>query len=217
MMLSVSESDPSNSQGGNTDDLLAQLAGEEVDRLLAEAEVSQTPTPEIIDHVDEQEAAALTSMLEESAQKELEQIDRGEKPAAEAAPSDTPTAEAGAQEDVSSQLDQLFAALTTSKKEQEPEPPPPAAPVAPSRAETENAAVATEEKAALEEEVVQAQESSMPPENSLAWWVRPLEWINIPFASLSQKTKEKMGWIGVQTIIFALLILAYVWWLRGKK
>jgi hypothetical protein len=216
MMLSVSESDPSNSQGGNTDDLLAQLAGEEVDRLLAEADVSETPTPEVTDHVDEQEAAALTSMLEESAQKELEQIDRGEKPVAEAEATETPATGTGAQEDVSSQLDQLFAALTTSKKEQEPEPPP-SAPVAPSRAEAENAAVATEEKAALEEEVVQPDEPPMPHENLLVWWARPLAWVNIPFASLSQKTKEKMGWIGVQTIIFALLILAYVWWLRGKK
>jgi hypothetical protein len=216
----VSESDSSNPPGdGKTDDLLAQLAGEEVDRLLAEADISQTPTAEQTDHIDEHEAAALTSMLEESAQKELDDIKRGEIAAVEAPPSEPPPAPpTTGQEDVSAQLDQLFAALTTSKKADEIElAPKPAPRIEPPSADAENAAVAVEEKDALDEEPVELEEPPPPPEESLVWWAKPLAWINAPFASVSQKTKEKMGWVGVQTFIFALLILAYVWWMRGKK
>lgn len=223
--------------------MLAQLAGEEVDRLLAEADVAQKPEQEPPGEVAEQEAAALNSMLEESERQELQNVVKSELPPTE---TDAPAKSEGAtntddllksadgsfvapaaippEEDLSSQLDQLFATLTNPKQEKEPElpapPPPPAVPETPAQeAPVEAEPVATMEKAALVEEE-QEQELELPSEmyqTPEVWWAKPLAWLNKPFAFLSESTREKLGWIGIETIIFALLILAYVWWMKGKK
>lgn len=234
------------------DDLLAQLASDEVDRLLAEADVERAPAPEgEAPKVDEEEAAAITSMLEESAQKELEAKQAASTAAAaqpvagaeaEAAAENAPAAPPGpssaeaalaaastespaaeAPEELSAQLDQLFAALTTEKKDEGSAAPAAKSPgqaavdvpktgAAPAADDVE-AAVATAEKEALGDEF-----EAMPELSSerVSWWVRPLQWINAPFDFLPENVKEKLGWVGVQTLIFAVLILAYVWWKKGK-
>jgi hypothetical protein len=210
-----STSQPANSD--KPDDLLAQLAGEEVDRLLAEAEVDRAARSEgEAAPVEEEEAAALTAMLEESARQELDaavkaaagsvEADKPAPPSEETSGEASPPAEE-AQEDVSAQLDQLFAALTTADKRVDD--------TALSPAETRaKSSVAAEEKAALGEKSELMRE---PEEQPLPWWIRPLRWINAPFDFLPDSFKEKLGWIGIQTLIFAAIILAYVWWRHAKK
>jgi hypothetical protein len=134
------------------DDLLAQLAGEEVDRLLADADIERpkapagTPSASV---VDEESARALEDMLNEAAQREpspappppavtAESAPAGAVPSTAPSSSTAPIAAAkgstSANEDLSAQLDDLFAALNEAPNSSAPAaaaPPPPAAPAKP--------------------------------------------------------------------------------------
>lgn len=217
---------------GKPDDLLAQLAGAEVDRLLAEAELDQKSlTGEPAAPVEDEEAAALKSMLQESAEQELTEAieataqEEAANAAAEtAAPAEAAAAESdGAQADVSNQLNELFSALTSPEKnkpkseseETAVEAGAPAAGAEPAAdAELEEEAVVGEEKSALDEEMYLPGTNVATP---LPWWGKLLYWMNAPFEFLPERTREVLGWIGVLTLCNAAMILAYVYFVRGKK
>jgi hypothetical protein len=100
--------------GGQTDDLLSQLAGEEIDRMLAEADAAPGESPPVAD-----------------ADVELSQAIDGA--VAAAAPAATTTAAASPDEQISRQLDDVLSAITarTAPTESASAPEPAAAPTLP--------------------------------------------------------------------------------------
>jgi hypothetical protein len=220
-----------------TDDLLSQLAGQEIDRLLAEAEV-----------VGEGAAPGDAEVPQEagSAPEELPTVQVA--PVAE--PAAEPAEAAGgdgqeksiltAQGEVAAQLDELFAKLNDPTQDVEEEtapepeaqmpveapPPPSPSPAAASEPLDSAAAVAAEleadeklkrplatQAAALEAAVASIQVSQEP---EIPTRLRPLVWINAPFDALPANVRNALGQIGIVTMVNAVAVLLYVWLFRGK-
>ena len=188
--------DPTEQQApanGSADDLLAQLAGDEIDRLLAEA-------------------AAPQAQAIETVEQELAVAEQAAAPAAE----DTaaPAAEAGV--DLQAQLDDLFGKLT-SDDAPAPEPAPTAAEAQAPTAEPESPAEvesSPQERAALaaaDAPELQADEPADDAEpEQLPIYLRPLAWLNAPLAGTSDGVRDAIGKVAILTLINAIGILLYV-------
>ncbi len=238
---------------GKADDLLAQLAGDEIDKLLADAdEKAGTPTepepaaaPAAVADVDDKELAKTASAeasAEAAAVAPAVLAALGEPlaplvPLASTTPPPAAVAEA-AKEPVAEEtdaalageLDKLFDEL---KKDPEPdapdspaglaapvEPAPVAeqAPAAEQTAETPAVAIddatTAEERGGLIEEVAEepAEDDTtrVIVEVKLPIYLRPLEWINAPFAFLPDRARDLLGTIGIVTLMNAAAILVYL-------
>ena len=143
------------------DDLLAQMAGDEVDRLLAEAEISRD--------------GPIESTVNPTRQTAVTQLVADEKPAE-------------AHEDLES-------ATTTAERSGLEMPVEPIT--------SETPAFSEEENGLLE---------SYP--TALAWYLRPLEWLNLPMQSLPAGVREAVGKIALLTLFNALAVLIYVFVFR---
>jgi hypothetical protein len=179
---------------GGVDDLLAQMAGEEIDRLLAEADAAR------------EEAAAgagATPPLERAA----------EKPSAAAsdpppAPAARETAAASVASEVISGTGGVELELATSSEErsalelaatsQEP------APIQIDASIFEDPA----EESAPAAQTVTDDESATG--DSLPIYLKPLEWINAPLVALPDRVRELLGKVALLTFFNALAVLLYV-------
>jgi hypothetical protein len=161
----------------SADDLLAQLAGEEIDRLLAETEDGPAPSSAV---------RASTS-----------------QPAADA----SDAAAAQSIETVEKMGDQLDALL---KEIEAPKPGSPAESEA--RAATTTIAQfaagtsSNEVNALLGEEGASAVEDNAP----MPMYVRLLEALNSPFASMPNPLREFLGKVAILTLFNSLAVLVYV-------
>jgi hypothetical protein len=224
---------------GSADEVLSQLAGSEIDRLLAEAETAPEPAP-----------PTAAPAVEPSALKPP------------VSPAASVESELGLDEaTLNNQLDELFDKL---QEETVPKPPAPApaepappAPAAEAPAPASVLAPETEgtegnEKAALLEaagfdagakqpETVAAEsapaaspEAKTPPaaapvetsvseksavlnaagfenvEGPLPIWLKPLEWINAPVRHSSPAVRQALGRAAILTLVNALLVLSYL-------
>ena len=198
----------------SADDLLVKMAGEEIDRLLAEADKGQFKAGEQCADV---EAVGSDSTAAEAAER-----------SAAAAENDAES---------SRQLDKLFNQISESEVAREVEAavqqpqaskpveiPPLAAPGA-ERSSAPEINVA-EQTGALEREALTAQlpepaadeslqqmdarnEGNEGQAESLPWFVRVLEWINLPLAGIGDEARAMLGKIAIVTLINALALLAY--------
>lgn len=249
----------------DVDELLAQMAGEEIDRLLSEADdphdrpakasspaVTPTPEPAPVVETIAPPAAEATAEVDEAVSRQLDELfeaaTAGDDAAAEAPapepvapvaaiqpPSPTPPpapasapAAPGADDPLAKQLDDLFAQLEGGGSPAAPEaapavaqaPAPVAAPTvappAPSVVE-EPAATSALERSALDapmpavEILVEGHEAE---DESLPWYLKPLEWINAPLDSLPDPLRELIGKLGLLTLFNACAVLVYVYVFR---
>lgn len=176
--------EPQAPSAASTDELLAQLAGEEIDRLLAEAD-SELPG-------DAKQASAPPSTID--APKATQVDDVG---AAAGAASRSATA------NLSAELDDLFAQLNVGE----------AAPAEAGAAKI-TAAPGVEPASAPSTSVDKSESESMarrPP-----FYLRLLQWINSPLARCSDPVRDAVGKIAILTTVNAILILAYLLFLRKR-
>jgi hypothetical protein len=202
----------------SADDLLAQLAGDEIDRLLAEAEAGEPKSTRAPFHVapppnpkDDVEPAVL--------------------PPAAAAPAPDPVPSPAEPEpappalDVAAEMDALFSAAVAKDEADAAEAV--AAGAAEAEAETsaaERAGLAT--PAGLAPANVAAKPSPPAPATAteaanddapLPLLLRPLEWLNAPLAILPESVREAVGKIAIVTLLNAAAILAYVLVVKRMK
>lgn len=232
-------SPPANGTAVNADDLMSQLAGDEIDRMLAEADVDRAqdedstdapaPSPPATEAALEHELDDLNSELglaDDSIDSHVEE----ELDAVEAATSTTELTNPQIQSQLSSELDELIDEIN------HPQPPAPddlpAAPALdPDPAATaalhppaEPADIATpqadaeasppsdadvREEQAATAALLESIEPTAPPV-PLPIWLRPLEWLNAPLAGLTDAARSTLGKAALITLFNAIVILLYV-------
>ena len=179
----------------STDELLAQLAGDEIDRLLAEADAGQPPASRAPFHVappTRPEAAAEAGVAGAAA-----------SPATVAeAPKPSPT-----ELDVAAEMDALFSAATARDE---------AAKVVADAAAAADAETTAAERDGLNVPVTAApaptahSAAAIDDDAPLPLYLRPLEWLNAPLALLPGSVRDVVGKIAIITLLNAAAILAYV-------
>ena len=224
---------------GGADDLLSQLSGDEIDRLLAEADVEADPLPEAADA-----PAPATAIASDTAEPAPVAADASASAAAPA---------------LESQLDELFSSLNepppavpTEVAAEAAEAPPPVATPAPAATDLDDqlAKLANEllptpepveeltpvdapavaeavtpqdlpqeisgedERAALLAEPA----SDAPPEElyeeageeAIPWYLWPLVWLNAPFAAISDGARDRIGKVALATLLFSITVLTFL-------
>ena len=177
----------------STDELLAQLAGDEIDRLLAEADSSQPAVTRAPFHVAPPAGPEKESQPEPSAAMAVPEV-----------PAPSPT-----ELDVTAEMDALFSAATAKDEAA-------AAAVAEAAAEAESETTAAERDGLKAPMAVAAPESEAaepePEEDDapLPLYLRPLEWLNAPLSILPESVRDIVGKIAIVTLLNAAVILAYV-------
>ena len=215
----------------STDDLLAQLAGEEIDRLLAEADglpmaphlapaghaPAHAPAPVLETHAPVELPATLppaarpaaTGLVfdEPSPAPAPVAEDLISAPAFEAAPPHTATPrQAQITPEVGEELDALFTAAVAKDLADEADL---AARTAAERASlTGQAAPSPSGNAASV--AVPAQDPRVP------LVLRPLEWINAPLEYVPESVRDVIGKIAIVTLINAAAVIAYVMLFRPR-
>ena len=189
----------------STDDLLSQLAGEEIDRLLAEADADQPAVTRAPFHVgppaegeDEAPVPAAAAVT----------------PTNESVPA--PTAKGSpAEAEVAAEMDALFSAAAAKDAELENAAAQVIADAA-VQAESETTAA---ERAGLQVPAGVAAPADAAPapgaaedddDRPLPLYLRPLEWINAPLALLPEGVRDFVGKAAIVTLVNAAVILAYV-------
>ena len=167
----------------STDELLAQLAGDEIDRLLAEAEAVEPRASRAPFHV------APPTSPESSAEPQ---------PSPATPP---PTAEPGestsAELDVAAEMDALFTAATAKDQ---------------AAAEAEMSAAERDglKTPAGVAESVAAPAPAEADDAPLPLYLRPLEWLSAPLMILPGSVRDIVGKIAIVSLLNAAVILAYV-------
>lgn len=194
----------------STDELLAQLAGDEIDRLLAEADASQPPNSRAPFHVappprpeTEPEAAAEAAA-----------------PAPLASQPQEPPVPSSTTADVSAEMDALFSAAIAKDQPAEAAPGDDAAAAVAGAAAEAEAETTAAERAGLQPRSASfdadgsfaqpAPEPEADEDAPLPLYLRPLEWLNAPLALLPESMRDIVGKIAILTLLNAAAILTYV-------
>lgn len=212
----------------SADDLLSQLAGDEIDRLLSEADVEKPADEVAHPPIDPALHDAPASPVADATVV-----------ASAAEPAKDP---ASAKENVSAQLDDLFDQLQSSaadeviaaaaKPESAPAPgsvtqaatvvaetksPPASQPVAEKASAVSDAVTPAESKALIDATpVVEADDASTVDEDapidmkSVPLMLKPLVWINAPLLACSASVRRNVGKVAIVTMLNAIAVLAYV-------
>lgn len=233
---------PPDEAAASADDLLSQLAGEEIDRLLAEADSGEpmttrqpaarepndppvTATARMI-HESAVESAAIDSSIVDLPIDEPITVDPpkvhpqgGEiaplSPAAHKLPAYSVAA--GRQPTASpAEARHIDASIETTSTAPDVAAEPPSAADA-LREELDNDETDVNHTDASLPDVLDEVLSAGPTvEASVPLLLRPLEWLNRPFAFISNQTRTRLGKVGLITLANALVILAYVLFFRTQ-
>jgi len=205
----------------DADELLSQLAGDEIDRMLADADVSTR------ENSDPAESPALDSSMEASPDQGLDDphsaiLHPADPEGDELFQSDglafsSPDLTAPEiQAQLSSELDQLFDTINNHEESPPDEQAP--APSATAAHDSPNADEPTILPSAVTQEQDEAAATaalleSIEPTTATAplpIWLRPLEWLNAPLASLTDSARSALGKAAIITLFNAIVILLYV-------
>lgn len=185
--------------GASADDLLSQLAGDEIDRLLGESDVPPAdpteaepePVATMASPADAPPAPADAAPEPEALAQQLEQAKAdAAAEVAEALPAAPPPAPSG-------ELDQTIAAAAESVLG--PAPAPPAA------------AEAGAERDGLLTDLAAEAPDDEPP---IPLLLRPLEWLSRPLDGLSPAARDFLGKAAIVTLVNSIAVIAYVLWFR---
>jgi hypothetical protein len=212
----------------STDDLLAQLAGEEIDRLLAEVDDS-APAAGPIARPPARAAEVAPHPIDLAGSPETAPAPDPVAPTDEApAPdveSDVAAAAAAAQPDLTEELDAFFQTAIKVPAPDEAAPAHPAIPEAPDAdggadlletSAAERAGLAAPEVASP---AAPATSASVTPRVSdpeagddepLPLYLKPLEWINAPLEACPPGLRDFIGKAAIITLVNAAAVLAYV-------
>ena len=174
---------PPQMSAASTDDLLAQLAGEEIDRLLAEADSERPPAS-----APEPVPATTTDAA-------------SEKPPAAPAP----------QAAISAQLDTLFAQLTEDNASAPQAAAPQAEATTSQTVSPADSISLTENTTALQRAALTGPiDSEATGARRLPLYFRPLVWLSAPLDAFPESVRDIIGKIAILTTVNALFILAYL-------
>ena len=171
----------------STDDLLAQLAGDEIDRLLSEADGGEARAASAPFHVGPATGPGPESQPQAGPAE---------------APTQAPAEPSVVEEEVTAELDALFSAAVEKDKALE------AAQAAAARETT------TAERAALT--VPAAPTAAQDDDAPLPLYLRPLEWLSAPLMIFPPGVRDLIGKAAIVTLLNAIVILAYVLVVRGR-
>jgi hypothetical protein len=180
----------------NADDLLSRLAGEEIDRLLAEADVDAPARGDTV------AAPASPPALATIAPG---RVAPGVEPDAPVAPAPAPVVSAAALEEFAADdASKLIAPLVADRS------PANIFAVSPSPApgSLEESPLAQEDRAVLDE--VLSAHAEAADEDRLPLFLRPLEWLNAPLQIFPEAAREALGKVAIITLFNSLAVLAYV-------
>ena len=202
----------------STDELLAQLAGDEIDRLLAEADAAQPPNSRAPFHVAPPTTPGISEESYVAPEAALRAAPVDPEPQPRESPSPSPTAA-----DVSAEMDALFSAAVARDDAADAaggavadDAAASAVTGAAAEAELETTAA---ERAGLQARLAPSNADAMPPEAApeadaddapLPLYLRPLEWLNAPLALLPESVRDLVGKIAILTLLNAAAILTYV-------
>jgi hypothetical protein len=216
------------------DDLLAQLAGDEIDRLLAEAEVEQEKLPPAASPYPREADAAFDAALRGAADSaDPAQSTQNNLPVVSPAPNAAAT--------LNQQMQQVFAGLTpvapgAGEDMAAPAPPKlidakvidtritPAASMSDATSAMQPVIVAPADggTSLAERDGLRAGEADAlsintlgeleepEPETNVPLVLRPLVWINAPFAAVPEDARAALGKVAIVTLVNAIGVLAYV-------
>ncbi|HTW94530.1 MAG TPA: hypothetical protein VMD30_07045 [Tepidisphaeraceae bacterium] len=184
--------DPTESAGetaalGNTDEMLSKLAGEEIDKLLAEAEVERPAEAPAASAKSAESAAAVDSQLS----TQIDQLLSERKPPGAAAALDAPAAPPlpPANPAEESRLKKLAEELEVDK----PASPP------------------VEEKVSDEKADDDGEEATFDlVDDHESIWLRMLEWVNKPLDDAPEWVRPVLGKLAILTLLNSLVVIGYV-------
>lgn len=202
---------------GSTDDLLAQLAGDEIDRLLANADAGPATLSE---------ARALAAPPGPAGQE----IPPADNVKASAAATKVPPKLTEACQAISAELDALFNQVQSTSPEGRAAPAESSA--GRSASEAVSAAAVQEAETELDAATTAAEREGLKPpagveppsvagvqllaapkiddDAPLPFYLRPLEWLNAPLALFPESVRDLIGKAAIVTLLNAAAILAYV-------
>ena len=197
----------------SADDLLSQLAGEEIDRLLKEAEVDPAPTPAPVEQAASRVDPA--PRAQPPASSETKEIVDVFSPDGEVRQATVPTV-AGAQPmpatTVQPPASDEVGKIASSQS------PAPAPQTEGSVAQPEEAGTSTAERTALDgvAEILEAQARAddacgEPSElEGLPLYLKPLQWLNAPLGLFPSSVRETIGKVAILTLFNAIAVIIYV-------
>jgi hypothetical protein len=170
------------------DDLLARMAGDEIDRLLAESDASREAPAISLDNNAEKPA---------DAEKPATTPPGTEASSTRVAPA-TNAIDAAEPQRSSAALLESESATTAAERS--------------ALNSTPDAAPASEPQTPLANDTEEAMEEAMDAANekSLPLYLKPLEWLNAPFDALPDTAREAIGKVALLTFFNALAVLIYV-------
>jgi hypothetical protein len=199
----------------SADDLLAQLAGDEIDRLLAEAEAGEPKAARAPFHVGP--PANPKDEVEPAVAPPPAPADVTDVPSVTQAP-EVPAEPEPPPVDVAAEMDALFSAAVA--KDEADAAAAVAQGVAEAEAETsaaERSGLAAPAGVAGKAPARWATADEGDDDAPLPFYLRPLEWLNAPLAILPQPVRDVVGKIAIVTLLNAAAILAYVLVVRRMK
>jgi hypothetical protein len=191
----------------SADDLLSQMAGDEIDRLLAEAEVEKGPplNTAAVESAPVEAPVETTEAQLDALMNDISAEPEDPAPAATIDPAPAPEvpAPAAAQTiiaDPNQAAKELDAALASASLDSLPEVKPP---------ETETS---SEEKSALADvsEALDAPDATDDVEQPIPIYLKPLVWFNAPMMLLPEWAREALGKVAILTLVNAIAVFAYV-------
>jgi hypothetical protein len=205
----------------STDDLLSQLAGDEIDRLLAEAELSPAgrstnPSPVHISPPSEPEKEVVEPVppaTADEAPAEVAAAVPAPGPVAEPEPAPAPLSSVS-EEAVTAELDALFSAVEKDRADSDAEAE------AAARAILEGDQTSTAEREGLTTVAAMAPESAQAApqvveDGPLPLYLKPLEWLSAPLSIFPPAVRDLVGKAAIVTLINAVAIIAYILIVRG--
>lgn len=237
---------PDNGPAVDADDLLSQLAGDEIDRLLAEGDV-EAPQVEAADPVPVDPVPSPT-LVDEPITPELNSS--GADEILDSVTPETVTPEPSTPEikaQLSNELDQLLDTINNPDASPLPQLATPAEnldqdltasaeqllascaestitaaiPAADAHSTPENTNPSPPQESGNSDEMAAtaALLDSIEPSNPpapLPIWLRPLEWLNAPAAGFSDTTRSMLGKVALVTLFNAIVVLLYVLLFRHR-
>lgn len=170
--------------GASADDLLSQLAGDEIDRLLGESDTAKPdPTqPEPVATI----ASTMETPVHEELAKELDQAKADIAVEAEVAPAVTPEASGELDQTISAAADNVLGPAVTPAPEAE--------------------------RDSLLTEIADSADTDQEPPVPLL--LRPLVWLSSPLDGLSPTARDFLGKAAIVTVVNSAAVIAYVLWFK---